>query len=282
MVTVNKISKTDLVNPELPLVVGLDITTSGISVARMAGGKRSISATWVSAPPSAGKSHTVASTLHRHTTVARRVVDLITDVGGQRVRPSLVVMVKPHYKTPQQDPSAVRRIGLWFQMAAELDRLGIATAEVPIYTISRWLMGGSGGRMSTNTFSQISDAISAHFPGVTPRPADAEVDTASLSSYRMTTVAVAAAAAMSAGVETPVPVTQERLNILSGYADPDARHKSDGSVNFPFGRKPPRSVDVWTKRNQDPALWLMKRNDDPAMATAGDTDEDDQGDTDAA
>jgi hypothetical protein len=278
--TVTKISKTDLVNPALPLVVGLDITTSGISVARVAGGKRSISATWVSAPSSAGKSHTVASTLHRHTTVARRVVDLITDVGGQRVRPSLVVMVKPHYKMPAQDPSAVRRIGLWFQMAAELDRLGIATAEVPIYVISRWLLGGTGGRMSTGTFSQIGDAITAHFPGVVARPADAEVDTSSLDNFRMTTVAVAAAAAMSAGVETPVPVTQERLNILSGYPDPDARHKADGSINFPFGRKPPRSVEVWRQRNQDPALWLMKRNDDPAMAVTEDTDED--SDTDAA
>ncbi|MCB1258210.1 MAG: hypothetical protein KDB26_13955 [Microthrixaceae bacterium] len=275
--TVTKLSKTDLTNPTAPYVVGLDITTSGISVARLAAGNPRVRAEWVSAPSSAGKSHTVSSMLHRHTTVTRRVIDTITSIQGKRVRPSLVVMVKPHYKPINQDPSAVRRIGLWFQMAAELDRLGIATAEVPIYVISRWLMGGSGGRMSTSTFSQIGDAISAHFPGVVARPADPEVDTSSLSSYRMTTVAVAAAAAMAAGVETPVPVTQERLNTLSGYADPDARHKSDGSINFPFGRKPPRSVDVWTKRNADPALWLAKRNDDPAMATAEDEDSDQEG-----
>lgn len=277
---VTKISKTDLVNPELPLVVGLDVTTSGISVARMAAGKKSISATWVSAPSSAGKSHTVASTLHRHTTVVRRVIDTITDVGGQRVRPSLVILVRPYYKMPQQDPSAVRRIGLWFQLAAELDRLNIPTAEVPIYTISRWLIGG-GGRMSSDVFSKVGDAITAHFPGVIARPADPEIDT-NVIGYRMTTVAVAAAAGMAAGIETPVAVTQERLNTLSGYPDPEARYKMDGTISFPFGRKPPRSVEVWEKRNQDLGLWLAKRNDDPHMAVAEDPEaREGQDDTDA-
>lgn len=267
MVTkVKVVRKSKLTDPARPYVVALDVTSSGISVARLMDGNPNVRAEWIAAIASAGKSHTVSSTMHRSQTLVRRVADLITDVRGDRVRPTLVVMVKPYWKVPAQDPSAGRRIGVWYLLAAELDRLGIPTAEVPIHTVSRWI--GSGSRMSQDAFSDIAKKIDIYLSDVTPRAAVPSLDERTVGQYRQTTVAVVAAAAMVAGIETGVPVTQERLNILGGYSDEHAREKSDGGVVFPHGRKPPRTVDIWKMRNSDPSPWLDKRNSDTTDASA--------------
>lgn len=179
-------------------VIALDVTVTAVSIARIAEGESVPSTGLIVAPPS-GKDYSVAATRSRTETTAEMVTDAVLSKG----LPSLVVMAKDTWDNMNRDGSAGRRAAVWWSIAARLLDAGIPLSELATATAQKWLMGH--GAVGHKGYSALDRAVHDTWPSVRDRG----------ESYRMSTVALAAAGCAVVGIPTAVPCTDARLDALS-------------------------------------------------------------------
>ncbi|MDQ8119594.1 hypothetical protein [Mycobacteroides abscessus] len=122
--------------------------------------------------------------------------------------PAFVVMMKPSISKGKDD-SAPRRMMLAGEIQRQLIGTGIPFAEVSSMTLVAWLMGG-GRKYPPRDFGPLEQAVRDSWrPSV---PDDG---------FRLTTVAVAAAAAIVAGIPTRKSVENSSLAALSEMRLPE-------------------------------------------------------------
>ncbi|MDO3129683.1 hypothetical protein P5V43_21485 [Mycobacteroides abscessus subsp. bolletii] len=125
--------------------------------------------------------------------------------------PAFVMMMKPSMgaRGPKKDDSGPRRMMLAGEIQRQLLEAGIPFAEIPSMTLVDWLLGG-GRKYPPRDFAPLEQAVRDSWnPGA--------VD----DGYRMTTVAVAAAAAVVVGIPTRKGVGNASLSALREVRLPD-------------------------------------------------------------
>ncbi len=138
--------------------------------------------------------------VHRTVATAEKVMDSVLRGG----LPTLVVMMKPLCGDIHEDPSGPRRMMLSGEIMRRLVESDIRVAEVPPMTLNKWILGRFVGGKDGQ--KQVEKTVRATFPGI---------DTADLDTkFRWSTVALAAAGCLAAGIETRLDVTDARLKNL--------------------------------------------------------------------
>ncbi|WP_255785761.1 hypothetical protein [Mycobacteroides abscessus] len=187
-------------------VVGLDCVVTGVSVAAFVEGASSPVTRFVRAPR-IGVYNAVTETV-RTLVTANDVMESILKSGI----PEFVVMMKPTMgapRGPKKDDSAPRRMMLAGEIQRQLVEARIPVAEVSSMTLVGWLLG-AGRKYPPRDFGPLEQAIQdAWRPG---EPDDG---------FRLTTVAVAAVAAVVAGIETRKKVENSSLAALRELRLPD-------------------------------------------------------------
>lgn len=258
-------SMTDLQDPPTRLVYSLDVLASIVSIAR-------IEETTDRSPahpkigsvgfPLPTRSHTPMTTWHRATTVADQVYAKLTANGT--VRPTLVVFSKQQWGAltgKPSDPTAQRRMQVQAYIEDRLHRAGVPVGEFPYPTALTWLNGGKGAAMRNgkrSVMAQLDTAVAEVWGIVPPKvvlPATKKIVRGELveqdaitreSTWRPGVVTLAAIGAMSVGIETVVPVTEERLRIVRG--------EGNQSVQFPKNRRCPTKLDSWLELQRRPEI----------------------------
>lgn len=243
----------ELTTPSSPMVFGVDVTTRGASLAVVLGSDPTPKRAFLPAASDDGLAHTPYSTWHRASDLATRTYDKLT--RGGTIRPTLVLCAKNIWSDMKSDPSAYRRAMAWTLLLERLHRDRVPVGEYPIPSLLVWLEGTGHGGQGRGVMSVLDTAVEKRW-GVTPLYGQSESGETFTYPYRRSTVALAMAAAMAVGIETDVPVTQRRLDVLSGYPDSDATSRSNKSINFPTRRKPPRTVAAWTELHDHPETLL--------------------------
>ncbi|WP_237167650.1 hypothetical protein [Mycobacteroides chelonae] len=191
-------------------VIALDVTVTSVSIARIDEDGSTPSTGLIVAPPS-GRDYSLSATRTRTDTTAEMVLDAVLSKGP----PTLVVMSKLTWDSMNGDPSGGRRAALWWSIVTRLLDADIPVAELATATCMKWLTGR--GAVGTKAHVVLDRAVRDTWPNVRSRG----------ESYRMSTVALAAAGCMIAGIPTVVPVTQARLEALqkmvlpSGWSLPE-------------------------------------------------------------
>lgn len=194
-------------------VIALDVTVTSVSIARIAEGEPTPSTGLIVAPPS-GRDYSLAATRARTDTT----VEMVTDAVFSKGLPTLVVMAKHTWDNMNRDGSAGRRAAVWWSIASRLLDAGIPVAELATATAMKWLCGhGIVGRKGQEALDR---AVRDTWPSVRGRG----------ETYRMSTVALAAAGCMITGIPTVVPVTDARLDALSKMILPYGWRLSDSAV----------------------------------------------------
>ncbi|CPX22455.1 Uncharacterised protein [Mycobacteroides abscessus] len=194
-------------------VVGLDAVVTGVSVAAFGEGAPSPVTKFVRAPRIT-RFDAVSET-------ARTVVtanDAMESVLRSGV-PVFVMMMKPTFGKGKDD-SAPRRMMLAGEIQRQLLGASIPFAEIPSMALVNWLMG-AGRKYPPRDFAPLEQAIQDAW-----RPDKTD------DSFRLTTVAVAAAAAVIAGIPTRKSVENSSLAALS-------------EVRLPEGWKLPDRASEW-------------------------------------
>ncbi|MBE5451217.1 gp6 protein [Mycobacteroides abscessus subsp. abscessus] len=179
-------------------VIALDVTVTAVSIARIAEGDSTPSTGLIVAPPS-GKDYALSATRTRTEATSEMVMDAVLSKG----LPSLVVMSKLTLGDMNRDPSGGRRAALWWSIAGRLLDAEIPVAELATATAQKWLMGH--GAVGHKGYAVLDRAVRDMWPSVRDRGV----------SYRMSTVALAAAGCAVAGIPTVVPVTDSRMKALN-------------------------------------------------------------------
>lgn len=179
-------------------VIALDVTVTSVSIARIAEGEPVPSTGLIVAPPS-GRDYSLSATRARNDATSEMVTDAVFSKG----LPSLVVMSKLTLGDMNRDPSGGRRAALWWAITGRLLDAGIPLSELATATAQKWLMGH--GAVGHKGYSALDRAVHDTWPSVRDRG----------ESYRMSTVALAAAGCAVVGIPTAVPCTDARLDALS-------------------------------------------------------------------
>ncbi|AMT69228.1 MULTISPECIES: hypothetical protein [Mycobacteroides] len=180
-------------------VIALDPVTSGCSIALIVEGEPTPAVMWLPAP-SANSNRSVAATVHRTVKTAEGVLDSVLRGG----LPTLVVMMKPLCGTIHEDPSGPRRMMLSGEIMRRLVDTDVRVAEVPPMTLNKWILGDfQAGKKGQEA---VERAVRDLFPGI-----DAE---GLNDKFRWSTVGLAAAGCLAAGIETRLDVTDARLKNL--------------------------------------------------------------------
>jgi hypothetical protein len=108
--------------------------------------------------------------------------------------PELVVMVSPTMNDLRRDPSAPRRLGLWWMLADRLDTAKLPLVEIPPLTIQRIWLGHAEFGMSG--VEALTNAVYNVWPEV-------KAEVKKTKEYRTTTVAAAAVGALVMGIDVP-------------------------------------------------------------------------------
>ncbi len=137
--------------------------------------------------------------------------------------PELVVMMKPAMGDARKDTSAPRRMMLVGEIQRRLVEARIPVAEVSAMTLVSWLLGG-GRKYPPRDFGALEQAVQDSWRV-------GEVD----EGFRLTTVAVAAAAAVVVGIETRKKVENSSLAALS-------------EVKLPEDWQLPETASQWNKQ----------------------------------
>lgn len=183
-------------------VVGLDCVVTGVSVAAFVEGAPSPVTRFVRAPR-IDKYNAVTETA-RTVVTADSAMESVLRSGI----PEFVVMMKPSISKGRDD-SAPRRMMLAGEIQRQLVEAGIPVAEVPSMVLVNWLLG-SGRKYPPRDFDPLERAVRDSWnPG--------KVD----DGFRLSTVAVAAAAAIVAGIPTRKKVENSALAALSEVRLPD-------------------------------------------------------------
>lgn len=179
-------------------VIALDVTVTAVSIARVAEGEPTPFTGLIVAPPS-GKNYALSATRARTDTTAELVLDAVLSKG----LPTLVVMSKLTLGDMTRDPSGGRRAALWWAIVTRLLDAGIPVSELATATAMKWMTGH--GAVGHKGYAALDRAVRDMWPSVRDRG----------ESYRMSTVALAAAGAMVTGIPTVVPVTDARMKALN-------------------------------------------------------------------
>lgn len=180
-------------------VIALDPVTSGCSATLIVEGALTPAVMWIPAPP-ANSNRSVASTVHRTVATAEKVMDSVLRGG----LPTLVVMMKPLCDDIHQDPSGPRRMMLSGEIMRRLVDADVRVSEIPPMTLNKWLLGDfQAGKRGQEL---VTKTVKSAFPGI---------DTEGLNDkFRWSTVGLAAAGCLAAGIETRLDVTDVRLKNL--------------------------------------------------------------------
>lgn len=178
--------------------IALDVTVTAVSIARIAEGEPTPSTGLIVAPPS-GKDYALSATRARTEATSEMVLDAVLSKG----LPSLVVMSKLTLGDMNRDPSGGRRAALWWSIVTKLLDAGIPVSELAVATAMKWLCGH--GAVGHRGYAALDRAVRDTWPSVRDRG----------ESYRMSTVVLAAAGAMVAGIPTVVPCTDARWKALT-------------------------------------------------------------------
>lgn len=183
-------------------VVGLDCVVTGVSIAAFVEGAPSPVTRFVRAPKI--DTYNAVSETARTIVTAESVMESVLRSGI----PTFVVMMKPSISKGRDD-SAPRRMMLAGEIQRQLIEAKIPFAEVSAMTLVNWLMG-AGRKYPPRDFAPLEQAVR-----------DAwrvdEVD----DGFRLTTIGVAAAAAVVAGIPTRKSVENSSLAALSEVRLPD-------------------------------------------------------------
>ncbi|EIV29638.1 hypothetical protein MA3A0930S_2707 [Mycobacteroides abscessus 3A-0930-S] len=179
-------------------VIALDVTVTAVSIARIAEGESVPSTGLIVAPPS-GRDYALSATRSRTEATSEMVLDAVLSKGLS----TLVVMAKLTWDNMNADGSAGRRAALWWSIVTRLLDADIPVAELGVATAMKWLCGH--GAVGHKGYSALDRAVRDTWPSVRDRG----------ESYRMSTVALAAAGCMVAGIPTAVPLTDARWKALN-------------------------------------------------------------------
>ncbi|MBN7311790.1 hypothetical protein [Mycobacteroides abscessus] len=184
-------------------VVGLDAVVTGVSVCAFVEGASAPVTRFVRAPRiERGAPATVETA--RTIVTADSALESVLRNGV----PEFVVMMKPSISKGKDD-SAPRRMMLAGEIQRQLIGTGIPFAEVSSMTLVNWLLGG-GRKYPPRDFGPLEQAIQ-----------DAWRPSAPDDGFRLTTVAVGAAAAVIAGIPTRKSVENSSLAALSEMRLPE-------------------------------------------------------------
>lgn len=179
-------------------VIALDVTVTAVSIARIDEDGSTPSTGLIVAPPS-GRDYSLAATRTRTDTTTEMVLDAVLSKG----MPTLVVMSKLTLGDMTRDPSGGRRAALWWSITSKLLDAGIPVSELATATAMKWLCGH--GAVGHKGYSALDRAVRDTWPSVRDRG----------ESYRMSTVALAAAGCAAVGIPTAVVDTDARRKALS-------------------------------------------------------------------
>lgn len=179
-------------------VIALDVTVTSVSIARIAEGEPVPSTGLIVAPPS-GRDYSLSATRARNDATSEMVMDAVLAKG----LPSLVVMSKLTLGDMNRDPSGGRRAALWWAVVARLLDAGIPVGELATATAMKWMCGH--GAVGHRGYAALDRAVRDTWPSVRDRG----------ESYRMSTVALAAAGCAVVGIPTAVPCTDARMKALA-------------------------------------------------------------------
>ncbi|MBN7314124.1 hypothetical protein [Mycobacteroides abscessus] len=187
-------------------VVGLDCVVTGVSIAAFVEGAAAPVTRFVAAPR-IGVYNAVTETA-RTVVTANETLESVLRSGI----PEFVVMMKPSIgvqRGAKKDDSGPRRLMLAGEIQRQLLEAGIPVAEIPAMVLVNWLLG-SGRKYPPRDWGPLEQAVRDSWnPGVVG------------DGYRLTTVAVAAAAAVVAGIPTRKKVENSSLSALREVRLPD-------------------------------------------------------------
>lgn len=187
-------------------VVGLDPLVTGVSVCAFVEGAAAPVTRFVRAPRITR--FDVLNQTARTLTTAELTMESVLRSGV----PELVVMMKPTIGAPRgarKDDSGPRRMMLVGEIQRRLVEARIPVAEVPSMALVGWLLG-TGRKYPPRDFDPLEQAVRDAW-----RPDKTD------DGFRLSTVAVAAAAAVVAGIPTRKPVENSALAALSEMRLPD-------------------------------------------------------------
>lgn len=184
-------------------VVGLDAVVTGVSVAAFVEGASAPVTRFVRAPRI--ESFDVLNQTARTLTTAELTLESVLRSGV----PEMVVMMKPAMGDARKDTSAPRRMMLAGEVQRRLVEARIPVCEVSPMTLVNWLLGG-GRKYPPRDFSGLEQAVQDAW-----RVGEVEPE------FRLTTVGVAAAAAVIAGIPTRKKVENSSLSALREMKLPD-------------------------------------------------------------
>lgn len=197
-------------------VVGLDAVVTGVSVAAFGEGAQAPVTKFVAAPRIERAAPATVETA-RTIVTAESAMESVLRSGI----PTFVVMMKPSISKGKDD-SAPRRMMLAGEIQRQLIEAKIPFAELPSMTLVSWLLG-AGRKYPPRDFGPVEQAIQDAW-----RPD--KVD----EGFRLTTIGVAAAAAVIAGIPTRRRVENSALAALS-------------EVRLPDGWELPARASEWNK-----------------------------------
>ncbi|KRQ31285.1 MULTISPECIES: hypothetical protein [Mycobacteroides] len=198
-------------------VVGIDAVVTGVSVCAFVEGADTPVTKFVPAPRI--DSFDVMHQVVRMIVTTNSVMESIAKSGT----PALVVIMKPSMGDARKDTSAPRRMMLAGDIQRRLVEAGIPVAEVSSMTLVNWLMG-SGRKYPPRDFGPLEAAIQDAW-----RPSGLD------DGFRLTTVGVAAAAAVIAGIPTRKGVENSSLAALQ-------------EIKLPQGWDLPARASEWNSR----------------------------------
>lgn len=184
-------------------VVGIDAVVTGVSIAAFGEGADGPVTRFVRAPRI--DNFDVLSQTARTLVTADETMKSVLRSGV----PELVVMMKPSMGDARKDTSAPRRMMLAGEIQRLLVEARIPVAEVSSMTLVSWLMG-AGRKYPPRDFSALEAAVQDAW-----RPGAVEPE------FRLTTIGVAGAAAVVAGIPTRKSVENSSLAALRELRLPD-------------------------------------------------------------
>lgn len=205
-------------------VIGLDPLLASTSIAAIANGVPTPTTKLIVSNPTSDKS--VAGTHDRIGQTADQVIESVTRSGT----PDFVMCMRPLTKGTQDDPSGPIRMMLVGEIQRRLIADGIPVAELAPMTLTKFVLGRFEAGEKSIKAQEIK--LKDIFRGMS----DPSVGR---NQYRWTTVGLAAVAALTAGIETAMPVTDAGLTTLT---------KGKGLV-LPAGWKLPATASDWSAKN---------------------------------
>lgn len=204
-------------------VLAIDATVSFAATCRVVSGIDTPLCGGVTSDPVTTTVHHLAADMQRHRDFAAKIVNAATQ--SKHGLPELVVLVKPAIGYQGQrrargagakpttaktgDTSAVRRLGVHWELVRQFSDAGIPVAEISLLTAEKVIAGkaamGAAGR------APLEAKIAAMFPELTVPMREGKPDPR----YRLTTVGLALLGAHHLGMVTPLELDEAAVATLA-------------------------------------------------------------------